>query len=121
MPNIDERQLLEGIPEEQKKALQQKLVSDRNKEKQSTVRPVRLAIIERGNKENYSLSLVCRVAPSKPLIRRSSVVLPGTRPKTQDHVVTWFRESEAPRGRCRERDGSISLWFHGRTAVPQYN
>lgn len=36
--------------------------------------------------------------------------------------MTWFRESEAPRGRCRERDGSISLWFHGRTstAVPQH-
>lgn len=35
---------MDGIPEERKKALEQKLVLDRNKDTQKAVRPVRLAI-----------------------------------------------------------------------------
>ena len=67
---------------------------DRNKQTRRAVRPA-------------------RIAPSKPLVRQSSIFLPGTRPKSLEHVVVWFREKEAPRGQCRERDGTISLWFHG--------
>ena len=91
---IDEQQILEGIPEERKRELEQK-IWDRNKQTRRAVRPARLP-------------------PSKSLTRQSSIVLPGTRPKTPTHVVAWFRETEAPRGHCRERDGTISLWFHGR-------
>ena len=93
---IDERQILEGIPEERKKELEQKMKWDRGKQTRRPIHPG-------------------RTNPSKPLVRRSSIFEIGTRPKTLDHVVTWFREKEAPRGRCRERDGTISLWFHGNT------
>jgi hypothetical protein len=95
LPKIDERQILEGIPEERKKELEQKMKWDRSKQTRRPIHPG-------------------RTNPSKPLVRRSSIFEPGTRPKTLDHVVTWFRVREAPRGHCRERDGTISLWFHGR-------
>ena len=45
--------------------------------------------------------------------KRSSRVMPNTEPRSMDHAVTWFKEYEAPRGVGRERDGSVSLWFHG--------
>ena len=97
LPKIDEKQILEGIPEERKRELEEKMKWDRGKQTRRPIHPG-------------------RTAPSKPLVRRSSVFEPGTRPKTLDHVVTWFREKEAPRGRCREKDGTISLWFHGTTS-----
>lgn len=65
------------------------------------------------NKPTRKVIRPARPAPSKPLVRQSSIILPGTRPKTQGHIVTWFRETEVPGGSCRERDGTISLWFHG--------
>ena len=62
--------------------------------------------------------LTCRKAPqppsSRPIMRKSSVLLPGTTPKTFVNVVRWFKESEAPRGVGKEKDGSISVWFHGK-------
>ena len=98
LPKIDEQQILEGIPEETKRDLQQK-IWDRNKQSRRPVKP--------GH----------RVPSSKPLIRRSSVVLPDTTPKSPGHVVSWFREREAPRGHCRERDGTVSIWFHGESTL----
>lgn len=38
---------------------------------------------------------------------------PGTQPRTTAHAVRWFREHEAPKGMGKEKDGSISVWFHG--------
>ena len=114
---IDERQILEGIPEHKKK----EMMLDHSKPRQ--IRPARSAdyhvtftASSRLCGERKVLILTpppCRPAPTKTLVRQSSIMLPGTRPKTHDHVVTWFRENEAPRGRCKEKDGSISLWFHG--------
>jgi SH2 domain-containing protein 4A len=96
-PNIDETQLLEGIPEQRKKELQQKIMT-----------PAR-----------YAPQQPAREDRGRSRMRKSSIVRPGTKPKTQDHVVMWFRENEAPRGRCRERDGTICLWFHGRLGRTQ--
>ncbi|KAL5457707.1 hypothetical protein EMCRGX_G034994 [Ephydatia muelleri] len=45
--------------------------------------------------------------------RKTSVVYRGTAPKSQAHVINWFRENEAPKGVGQENDGSISIWFHG--------
>ena len=47
-------------------------------------------------------------------MRKSSVLQPGTAPKTFTNVVRWFQENEAPRGVGKEKDGSISVWFHGK-------
>ena len=43
----------------------------------------------------------------------ASFVSSDTTPKSAAHVVDWFRDIEAPKGVGRERDGSISIWFHG--------
>ena len=31
-------------------------------------------------------------------------------------MIRWFREDEIPRGVALEKDGSISLWFHGKAS-----
>ena len=43
----------------------------------------------------------------------SSFAIPGTAPSTPADAIRWFREVEAPKGVGREKDGSISPWFHG--------
>ena len=43
----------------------------------------------------------------------SSFAAPGTAPISPAHAIRWFREVEAPKGVGREKDGSISPWFHG--------
>ena len=45
------------------------------------------------------------------------MIQPGTAPKTFKNVVRWFQENEAPRGVGKEEDGSISVWFHGKTRI----
>lgn len=54
-----------------------------------------------------------RPAPKPPQKKRASIVLPGTQPKSLSHARRWFRETEAPKGVGREKDGSVSVWFHG--------
>ena len=49
--------------------------------------------------------------------KQSSFVRPGTVPKSTSHVISWFNKSEAPKGIGRERDGSFSIWFHGKCLV----
>ena len=60
-----------------------------------------------------TLLIPSRPAPPRPLMKRSSFADPGTQPKTPGHVVKWFQDAEAPRGVGMEKDGSISIWFHG--------
>ena len=61
-----------------------------------------------------------RQAPGAPRGRggqfrkQSSFVRPGTVPKSTSHVISWFNKNEAPKGVGRERDGSFSIWFHGK-------
>lgn len=43
----------------------------------------------------------------------TSFVQRDSTPKTAQHVVRWFNDVEAPKGVGKERDGSISVWFHG--------
>lgn len=52
--------------------------------------------------------------PPKKMLRMASFVSSDTTPKSAAHVVDWFRDIEAPKGVGRERDGSISIWFHGK-------
>ncbi len=44
----------------------------------------------------------------------TSFVEKDSTPKTPAHVVNWFKTTEAPKGVGKERDGSISVWFHGK-------
>ena len=63
-----------------------------------------------------SITAPCRKAPpppDRPLIRKTSTVQAGTKPKTLSNVVRWFLENEAPRGVGKESNGSVSIWFHG--------
>ena len=40
--------------------------------------------------------------------------MPDTEPKSMEHAISWFKQYEVPRGVGMERDGSMSLWFHGK-------
>ena len=51
--------------------------------------------------------------PPRPFKKQSSFVKPGTVPKSSAHVTSWFNDNEAPKGTGKEKDGSISVWFHG--------
>lgn len=92
-PDVPEK-ILEQIPTEKKQEIVRRMSV--NKPTQSS-RPYRKA----------------PPPPDRPLIRKTSVIQPGTKPKSFSKVVNWFRENEAPRGVGKERDGSISIWFHG--------
>ena len=43
----------------------------------------------------------------------TSFVQIDSTPKSAAHVVSWFKNAEAPKGVGKESDGSISIWFHG--------
>ena len=56
---------------------------------------------------------VLRISQKREKFIASSFAAPGTAPISPAHAIRWFREVEAPKGVGREKDGSISPWFHG--------
>lgn len=92
MKGLNDDSILGSIPEEKKRELTRK-ISDRSLGK--------------------SISQKVESVTTKVLLRYASFVSKGTKPKTIQHAIEWFQETEAPKGVGREPDGSISLWFHG--------
>ncbi len=43
----------------------------------------------------------------------TSFVQLDSAPKSAEHALKWFNTVEAPKGVGKERDGTISVWFHG--------
>lgn len=58
------------------------------------------------------------MAPYPPekrkILRRSSFAQEDSAPKSAVHALKWFNTVEAPKGVGKERDGTISVWFHGK-------
>ena len=47
--------------------------------------------------------------------KKSTTTQPGTTPMSMENTVEWFKENEVPKGLGLAKDGSICLWFHGKS------
>ena len=95
---------MESIPEEKKSEIKRRLSQRSLRNSQASV-PVQT-----------SQQSPVEKLPAKKLqmFRQTSFVQPGdTRPKSMSHAIRWFKEYEIPKGVGKDKDGCISLWFHG--------
>lgn len=99
-----EEEILESIPEEKKSEIKRRLSQRSLRNSQA---PVPVQTSQQSPVEKL---------PAKKLqmFRQTSFVQPGdTRPKSMYHAIRWFKEYEIPKGVGKDKDGCISLWFHG--------
>ena len=106
-PDISEK-IFEQIPSEKKMEIVRRISVHKR-----PVRSVKRCMLSSNINSLSSLDRKAPPRPDRPLLRKVSTIQPGTAPKTFMNVVRWFQENEAPKGVGKEKDGSISVWFHG--------